>query len=199
MSPEDQENIASFGATIYFNVVNVIVLGLGYGVLLPSTFIAGLSLGFKSGSLSRLILISSLAVIFICFTLQVFSVGMAATLISVHLTLVQTLPGVQDGLAEQALKSDNKVIPINNMAIWLSLITVIMSDSIVVWRAQILFPGSKTVRYSLILLMSINIAINVTDCILDEIDLTRVLLGNKSILFDWLSGVFSMLEIKIEV
>ncbi|KAF9073289.1 hypothetical protein BDP27DRAFT_1417413 [Rhodocollybia butyracea] len=74
-------------------------------------------------------------------------------------------------------------------------VNLLLSDLIVVWRAWILFPRSCFWRATLVTVMTINIGVNIADCIADtDTQSTFATSGIASYfsVFDWISIVMSL-------
>jgi len=72
---------------------------------------------------------------------------------------------VQDDILSPGNEIVNFVVQIS----WPGTICLMISDGIVVWRACVIWPDSKIIKYMLTTLMLGNIAINLADCIFDNL------------------------------
>ncbi|KAF5389899.1 hypothetical protein D9757_003718 [Collybiopsis confluens] len=189
MTSSDLQELTLIGHAIYHNLLDLIVLTTGYGTLLLGIFIASHSLISKSWTRSRIVLVACLAVIFICFTLEVFGVGMVGNLIGAWLDLVQTTPGSKGGLEGQALKTKNIILPLNYTSVW--LIMIIYLD---VTSGKFGIDTYRFVKLALVILMFIDIVINITDSTFDSIPIPRPVVSaeSRAILADCLASVLSM-------
>jgi len=100
---------------------------------------------------------------------------------------MRTLEG---GIAAQIEASNQKTLVWEYMPGWPTTINLLLSDCIVVWRAWILFQDDKLWKLLLAVLMFANIAINIADCIWDNIEVTIEV--SSSTILDWLSGLISL-------
>ncbi|KIK63279.1 hypothetical protein GYMLUDRAFT_40984, partial [Collybiopsis luxurians FD-317 M1] len=184
MTPEEQHIIASYASTVYINTISFIIVQItGFGVSALGMLIATHILLTKSLTHSRIALLACLIVSFSAFTWSTFCNG-AFPLIQEQVDFVQIKPKGQGGLEVEAQISNNKTLPLNHMQGWAFAISVLLSDFIVVWRVWILFQPKKLWRVTLILLTTVNIGIQIADCILDVIDV-KAEESNSNTILDW--------------
>ncbi|KAJ3819882.1 hypothetical protein EV361DRAFT_866651 [Lentinula raphanica] len=134
MTLNDEQLLASFGQTVFFNILNLIVIIIGYGAFVLGTAIAILLLSWN----------------------VIYEGGSMLT--QIEYTFIKTLP--EGGLAAQAQSSDNHMLVTwEYMETWPPTINLLLSDCIVAWRAWVLFPQEKSLKVVLIVLMVANIDI----------------------------------------
>ncbi|KAJ3835207.1 hypothetical protein F5878DRAFT_628571 [Lentinula raphanica] len=191
MTLNDEQLLASFGQTVFFNILNLIVIIIGYGAFVLGTAIAILLLrkhSFQYLSRTNCGLLVCTVMIFICYSWNVIYEG-GSMLTQIEYTFIKTLP--EGGLAAQAQSSDNHMLVTwEYMETWPPTINLLLSDCIVAWRAWVLFPQEKSLKVVLIVLMVANIGINIADCIWSDIEELAEFVEASTL--DWLSIILSL-------
>ncbi|KIK57908.1 hypothetical protein GYMLUDRAFT_737035 [Collybiopsis luxurians FD-317 M1] len=160
-----------------------------YGIFGLGIFIATRPLITKSWTRSRVILFLCLITILFASTWDVFYIETFEQ-IATRFTFIETQPSGQGGIEAQLQIAEGRLSPLQFMPPWIGTIAVLLSDSIVVWRAWTFFEHAKLPRYLLAFLMIANIGVNIADCIWADIEVQTELTG--STILDWFSGVLSV-------
>ncbi|KAE9405888.1 hypothetical protein BT96DRAFT_934626 [Gymnopus androsaceus JB14] len=185
MTPEEQELIFFSAQGAFFGIVTSIVTITGYGAFALGTGVAGPFanieiLGTTTNHPTNL-LDHNLCLLHLGCLLHWQPSS------HIQYTFMRTLEG---GIAAQIEASNQKTLVWEYMPGWPTTINLLLSDCIVVWRAWILFQDDKLWKLLLAVLMFANIAINIADCIWDNIEVTIEV--SSSTILDWLSGLISL-------
>ncbi|KAF9067505.1 hypothetical protein BDP27DRAFT_909731 [Rhodocollybia butyracea] len=186
MSPEEIQLVSALGAEGVSNIFNLILILTGYGAFILGFIIALQFLTIGSWGCQQTCLLVCLITTFTCFSWTVIYVG-AVFLEVDRSAFIQTL---DQGVTAQALVANKKFMTWQATSSWPGQINLLLSDSIVVWRASALYHQSKFWRFILAILMIANIGINLADC--GWISVNESIEFSKPIILDWLSAVLSL-------
>ncbi|KIK57932.1 hypothetical protein GYMLUDRAFT_246588 [Collybiopsis luxurians FD-317 M1] len=189
MTSEEQNQIALFGTSFLLQAVALVVTITSYGIFILGTIIATQSLATKSWTKARAMLCACLILTFIAFTWNVIIVG-AEHLIFAKFALVCIKPGEQGSFQGQIDLVREKSLPLDYMPGWATMISTLLSDFIVVWRAWYLLDHHKYLKCVLASLMTANIVINIVDGILDDTEV-KIRQIEGTIVADWVWCLFS--------
>ncbi|KIK51396.1 hypothetical protein GYMLUDRAFT_252092 [Collybiopsis luxurians FD-317 M1] len=168
MTPGDQEALFNTGSNTILNILNLIVISLGYGGLVLMTCISLHTL--------RIALFICCIVMLLSFTLYFLydSVSILAYTFEdfVGYTDVATVVWLEIGFVT-------------------AKVLILMGDVIVVWRAWVLLPGNLSGKVLLTVLMLANIGLNIADCVEDYVSVSQVAIGIVPAL-DWISYAASL-------
>ncbi|KAJ3973015.1 hypothetical protein EV361DRAFT_867253 [Lentinula raphanica] len=188
MSPNEQELLSTLAQSAYINLAQVIMIITGYGIVLGTCIVLVLVRHGPHFAIITRGLILCLVVNFVCFTWLTVYVG-GICLIQVKYTFVKALPG---GLVNQVQLTTKQAMAWQFMPWWAATINILLSDGIVVWRAWILLQHDNIRRLALGCLMVANTAVNIADCIWENVNLEVEIATNTSTL-DWVSNMLSLL------
>ncbi|KAJ3923538.1 hypothetical protein F5877DRAFT_74235 [Lentinula edodes] len=169
MTPEESALLSDFGAQLFYAIAALICTCTFYGIYLLATSIAFYLL-FRKGTRGgpRKILLACLVLLLLTYT-WAFVVKCAANLVNIQAALVQNQSG--GDLTTQIDNAAIAVLPYQYMIAWPVTLNLIISDCIVTWRAWVIWTGSKPIRGCLLILASASFAVNIVDCIFDDIAL----------------------------
>ncbi|KAJ3834603.1 hypothetical protein F5878DRAFT_349886 [Lentinula raphanica] len=166
-APQESMILVGIGQVIYWNVASLIVTCIAYGFNLLAASIA-VSLFLKNGTrgLARKILLSLTLIIMRSTTWDVINrAGLYLT--QIDYILMRPLSG---GVLAQAVAANKATLPYEYVDGWPVTINLLVGDGIVSWRAWAIYPHKIIVRASLVLLMLGNIAVNVADVIMEDVN-----------------------------
>ncbi|KIK63508.1 hypothetical protein GYMLUDRAFT_241977 [Collybiopsis luxurians FD-317 M1] len=183
---DEQESIAFLGEEFLFDAVNLAIQAFGCGVFLAGFGVAIQLMLTKAWTRSVRVLFICLVVIFIAFACELLVVA-GSDLNQISGILIATS---QNELSARIDTDNTSFLKWEYPYSWPFNINLLLSDSIVVWRAWILSEEKKIWRVILVALLIINIGINVADCIFIDIEITQEIEGSSVI--DWASIGFSL-------
>ncbi|KAF9050914.1 hypothetical protein BDP27DRAFT_1434003 [Rhodocollybia butyracea] len=188
MTPEESQLVSAFGEEGVFNMFTLIFTFTGYGAFILGFILALQFLIIGSWGRPQTFLLVCLITAFICFSWDVFDNG-AVFLEVDRYALVRTS---EEGITAQIWYTANKKLILwQDTSTWPGAINLLLSDSIVVWRAWTLYHQSKSWRFVLAILMIANISLNVANPI--WIDVKEGIDVSKSAILDWLSAALSLI------
>ncbi|KAF5392360.1 hypothetical protein D9757_001589 [Collybiopsis confluens] len=187
MDPQDQEFVAAFGRVLISNASEAIIAFFSYGVFLLEICITVYFLMNRSKGKRNYLMIICTAMIFCSYTWET-CVGLGGFLTQPKYTLIQEMNGNLEAQNERAYE---KTLPWAYMESWVTTLITLLGDFIVAWRAYILLEHARIWRTILCILVLANIALNIVDSVIDDLEVTRVFAGDFSVL-DWLSTVLSL-------
>ncbi|KAF9061308.1 hypothetical protein BDP27DRAFT_1452335 [Rhodocollybia butyracea] len=180
MTPTEKQLVSVFTEQVFYNIFNLILTLTCYGAFMLGFIIALQSLTMGSWGRPQTVLLACLITTFICFSWIVFDVG-AVFLEVDYYALDQTL----------VTAANKKVMIWEDTSGWPFIINLLLSDSIVVWRAFMLYAQSKFWRFILVILLIANVGLNVGDIIWDTVNEGTEF--SKSVILDWLAVVLSLI------
>jgi len=183
MTPQERQLVSVLGETEFANIFDLVLMFICYGAYILGFIIAVRSLTIGTWGRPQTVLLACLITTFICFSWDVFNAG-AVVLELDWYTLEQ-------GITGQTQAADKKVMEWQVTSGWPSIINLLLSDGIVVWRASTLYARSKFWRFILATLMIANISINVADTIWDIFNEETEF--SKSAILDWVAVGLSLI------
>ncbi|KAF9058542.1 hypothetical protein BDP27DRAFT_1343343 [Rhodocollybia butyracea] len=192
MTPEEQQAIAALATTAYFNDAALIIYSAGIGALALGIIVATRPLVNNPWTQNRIVLFACLLVTLITFGWMVTCVW-SNYLIDDRFDFAKIKPTRGEGGLDASVQSSTaKALPLVYMTGWPATMNLLLSDAIVVWRAWILFQRAWFPKFALALLTIVNIGINISNCILVNLEVTKTL-GPGSKVMGWLSGLISLI------
>ncbi|KAE9400310.1 hypothetical protein BT96DRAFT_653136 [Gymnopus androsaceus JB14] len=185
MTPSEVQLLVEMGNIIYLNASGSVIIWVLYGIFILSATIAiylCLENSVKGGP--RMILVVCMIILVLVNAWQ-YALGSAEIPVQIKFGLVNTLNG---GLEDQLIGSAMAVGPINEQLDWPTAISLMLNDGTVIWRACAVWPHKKILSYGLITFMVSNIAVNVANCIAQDIHLdstTVIILESAAILISF--------------
>ncbi|KAF9075287.1 hypothetical protein BDP27DRAFT_1315830 [Rhodocollybia butyracea] len=189
MTPEEQQTIAALATLAYFDNAALIIYTTGIGALALGIIVATRPLVNNPWTYNRIVLFACLLVTLITFGWMVTCVW-SNYLINDRFNFAKI--NEQGGLEASTQNATAKALPLVYMTGWPATMNLLLSDAIVVWRAWILFQRAWFPKFGLALLTIVNIGINISNCILVNLEVTKTL-GPGSKVMGWLSGLISLI------
>ncbi|KAF9075288.1 hypothetical protein BDP27DRAFT_1315832, partial [Rhodocollybia butyracea] len=191
MTLEEQQAITALATIAYFDIAGLIIYTTGIGALALGIIVATRPLvnnpwTYNTG---RLVLFACLLVTLVTFGWMVTCVW-SNYLINDRFNFAKIKR--QGGLEASTQSATAKALPLVYMTGWPATMNLLLSDAIVVWRAWIIFQWAWFPKFGLALLTIINIGINISNCILVNLEVTKTL-GPGSKVMGWLSGLISLI------
>ncbi|KIK65156.1 hypothetical protein GYMLUDRAFT_39553 [Collybiopsis luxurians FD-317 M1] len=191
MTPEEQQRLVSLGTSAYFDNAGVIVYTTGIGALALGLIVATRPLVTKPWTHNGIMLFACLIVTFVAFGWMVTCIW-SNYLINNQFSFAQIKPNDQGGLEASVQAAATKALPLVYMTGWPATINLLLSDAIVVWRAWVFFQRACFPKFTLAFLTTVNMGINIANCILVNLEVTRVLPPGVKVM-GWLSGLISLI------
>ncbi|KAF9072060.1 hypothetical protein BDP27DRAFT_1401044 [Rhodocollybia butyracea] len=187
MTPEEVMELSHIGVVFFENFVRTIIALLLFGIYFLA-FCIGLYIYCHKNSTAggaKKAMICVLLGTFVLMLLLLVS-GVAPVPGLVKYALVVTLPG---GIMEQIVAADaqSHSLVYNTITNWLSNMVILITDTVIVWRAWAMWMDNAKVRWTLLLLMLANIGVSLADSALDS----QTVLNNLAVTLDWVSIVLS--------
>ncbi|KAE9395568.1 hypothetical protein BT96DRAFT_922766 [Gymnopus androsaceus JB14] len=178
MTPSEAKFIAYIGSSIYSETCQWMVACILYGAfLIPAILAIYLFLENGLQGYRRKIIFSVLILVVLVATWN-YLPAFAIPLIMVKF----------DTRAEESVVAENVAInPWLDQISWPSIITLLISDGIVAWRAWVIWPGSKIIQYTLITLMFGNIVLNLAGNIFQNVQMDFVTSNSLSMVAIFIS------------
>ncbi|KIK53711.1 hypothetical protein GYMLUDRAFT_926557 [Collybiopsis luxurians FD-317 M1] len=195
MTPAEIELLATIGASTYHNVTSSICAFVLYGVYILSVAIAiRLIIESNTGKRKHKLIWLSVAILgaFALLMTPNFITRSMFLLVSAEKEFIQTL---SQGIAAQVQAARQREYVLNQILLWPLPLVLIMSDSIAMWRAWVMWQNNNYVRGMLMLLFVGNFVTQVCDEIFDHLTLAGTLEHEPSfftIHWDLASAVVSL-------
>jgi len=165
MTSDEIALLVQSGSDTYLNVATFVSTFVLYGGYLLALTIVMRLLLFNTAR-RKLQVISVGCTIFAASILTLNYVGCLMTnLVDIYYGYIKTLP---QGLPAQAESANTHMILMDEITVWIINILILMSDCTAMWRACIMWPNSRLLKVTLIILTVGNFVVQICDGIFPE-------------------------------
>ncbi|KIK58740.1 hypothetical protein GYMLUDRAFT_45058 [Collybiopsis luxurians FD-317 M1] len=179
MTPEDQANLATLASSSIINIIDVVIISVGYGALILMTYIALRTLSMKPYKPSKKVFICCWAMLIIFTVVMIYIASFTFDIIS----------GPAQKLGANA--ANNQIIFWSYMGPIVQAIPIVIGDGVVVWRAWVLLPEGRYWKMLVTTIMAANICVNVVYCVADDI-FTLGQIEGFGTSWDWIALLVSL-------
>ncbi|KAE9392171.1 hypothetical protein BT96DRAFT_924863 [Gymnopus androsaceus JB14] len=189
MTPEESEQITAAGASLFQNI-SALIFQMGLLGVYILAFIISMSiiLQKENNGWAHKGLIALLLAGFAMLTLTTCA-SFASNLILVQSGFVVSLSG---GLIAEEMAANLKSNVPDILSTWSSTTNALLADIAIVWRAWALFGENRLIRWTIMILLLLDIGVNIAD----DIAATRFTFDsvviNNNITLDWVSTVLNL-------
>ncbi|KAE9389288.1 hypothetical protein BT96DRAFT_1025117 [Gymnopus androsaceus JB14] len=187
--PGEAEEIAAAG-TIFFENISVLIFISGlFGVYILA-YIVCMNVILQKESIGQAH--KALVVLLLAgFVMRVFNTCAA---IGFNLLLVKFgfMVSLSGGLIAQEMAANVKSIVMDALENWIGNIICLIADTAIIWRAWALWAENRLIKWTLSIILLLDISINIADSVVDTQDITHLVTSGSTETLDWLSVVLNL-------
>ncbi|KIK51112.1 hypothetical protein GYMLUDRAFT_50739 [Collybiopsis luxurians FD-317 M1] len=179
MTPEDQAALVALGQGTLVNVIDVVIITVGYGALMLMTYIAIRDLSLKPYKPSKKVFLICWAMLIVFLVVTIYITSFTFDVIGVPAQKLSTS------------SSTNQETFWSYMGPIVQAVPILIGDFVVVWRAWVLLPEGRHWKILVTAIMIGNIAVNIAYCVSDDI-FTLGQIEGFGTSWDWISLLVSL-------